>query len=160
IFRIASHSKTFTATAIMQLVEQQRLRLDDRLQQHVPWLASEATVRQTLNHASGITRDGSDAEFWAVEQAFPNREELRAIATSAAAGVLDPNTSFKYSNIGFGLLGLAIEAVTGLTYNDYVRENIVTRLRLASTGPEVTPALAERLVTGYTRARLGVPRRP
>src|SRR3954470_5675599 len=64
IFRIASHSKTFTATSIMQLVERGRLRLDDPVSTHVPWLTSGATVRQTLNHVGGIIRDGLDTTFW------------------------------------------------------------------------------------------------
>jgi D-alanyl-D-alanine carboxypeptidase len=158
IFRIASHSKTFTATAIMQLVELGHVRLDDRLSAHLPWLAaSEATIRETLNHASGILRDGEDADFWQVQKEFPDLEQLRH---SAAQGkVLDPNTTFKYSNIGYALLGLVIEAASGRPYNEYVRENIIQRLGLRDTGPEVDPALKDRLVTGYTRARLGLPRR-
>lgn len=156
IFRIASHSKTFTAIAIMQLVEAGRVRLDDRLSAHVPWLASPATVRQTLNHASGVIRDGVDADFWQIEQEFPNLDELRA---SASHRVLDSNTTFKYSNIGYGLLGQVVAAVTGQPYNDYVREKIIEPMGLRDTGPEANPALSDRLVTGYTRARLGVPRR-
>lgn len=155
IFRIASHSKTFTATAIMQLVEQGRLRLDDRLAQHLPWLTSPATIRQALNHASGIIRDGNEADFWQVEVEFPDRNQLQAI--SAEGTTLEPNTTFKYSNIAYGLLGLVIEAVTNRPYNDYVREHVVARLGLTDTGPEVDAAISDRLVTGYTRARLGVP---
>jgi CubicO group peptidase (beta-lactamase class C family) len=124
----------------------------------LPWLhGTNATVRQTLNHAAGIIRDGIDADFWQVQHDFPDLDQLRQ---SALEAVLEPNTSFKYSNIGFGLLGLVVEAVTGQPYNEYVREKIIQPLGLADTGPEVAASLAERLVTGYTRARLGVPRRP
>ncbi|MBV9173779.1 MAG: serine hydrolase [Chloroflexi bacterium] len=158
IFRIASHSKTFTATAIMQLVQDGRVRLDDRLAAHLSWLStSDATIRQTLNHASGVIRDGLDADFWRVEHDFPGLEQLRE---SASRQILEPNTLFKYSNIGYALLGLVIEAVTGQAYNDYVRQHIIQPLGLADTGPEVDPSLSDRLVTGYTRAHLGVPRRP
>jgi CubicO group peptidase (beta-lactamase class C family) len=158
IFRIASHSKTFTATAIMQLVEQGRLRLDDRASASLPWLSSEATIRQLLNHAAGIIRDGRDSDFWQTDRHFPDRDELRAIASDGI--VFEPNRTFKYSNIGFGVLGLVIEAVTGTTYNAHVTEHIVQRLGLVDTGPEVDPLRADRLVTGYSRARLGVPRQP
>jgi CubicO group peptidase (beta-lactamase class C family) len=158
IFRIASHSKTFTATAIMQLVEQGRVRLDDRASAFLPWLSSEATIRQLLNHAGGVIRDGRDSDFWQIDSHFPDREELRAIASDGI--VFEPNRSFKYSNIGFGLLGLVIEAVTGTTYNAHVTEHIVQRLALVDTGPEVDQSRADRLVTGYSRARLGVPRQP
>ena len=59
IFRIASHSKTFTATAIMQLVEGKALRLDDKLADYIPWLQqveglAEVTIRQTLNHSGAL----------------------------------------------------------------------------------------------------------
>src|SRR5207253_732153 len=158
IFRIASHSKTFTATAIMQLVEKGRLRLDDRVAATLPWILSDITIRQLLNHTSGMIRDSRDADFWQIERPFPDREELRAMAT--VGGILEPNTSFKYSNIGFGVLGLVIEAVTGTSYNAYVTEHIVDRLGLRDTGPEVDPSLGDRLVTGYSRTRFGVPRAP
>ena len=158
IFRIASHSKTFTATAIMQLVEKGRLRLDDRVAATLPWILSDITIRQLLNHTSGMIRDSRDADFWQIERPFPDREELRAMAT--VGGILEPNTSFKYSNIGFGVLGLVIEAVTGTSYNAYVTEHIVDRLGLRDTGPEVDPSLGDRLVTGYSRTRFGVSRAP
>jgi CubicO group peptidase (beta-lactamase class C family) len=158
IFRIASHSKTFTATAIMQLVEQGRLRLDDRASAHLPWLTSVVTIRQLLNHTAGIIRDGRDADFWQVDHQFPDRDQLRNMANDAA--ILEPNRTFKYSNIGFGLLGLVVESVSGTTYNEYAAEHIVRRLGLRDTGPEFypDPALRDRWVTGYSRARLGVPR--
>jgi CubicO group peptidase (beta-lactamase class C family) len=156
IFRVASHSKTFTATAIMQLVEQTRLRLDDRASATLPWLTSEITIRQLLNHTSGITRDSRDADFWQIERPFPDRDELRQIASESL--VLEPNLRFKYSNIGYGVLGLVIEAVTGAAYNQYVMDHIVQPLGLHDTGPDVDPVIADRLVTGYSRARFGLPR--
>jgi CubicO group peptidase (beta-lactamase class C family) len=162
VFRIASHSKMFTATAVMQLVEQGRLRLDDSVGAHLPWLTQQLTVRQLLNHTSGTIRDGVDADHWLTQKPFPTRDELRAIA--AQGRVLEPNQRFKYSNIGYGLLGLIVEAVSGTTYNDYVREHIVERLGLGDTGPdvdaEVESALGDRLVTGYTADQPRGTRRP
>src|SRR5215475_9334205 len=61
VFRVASHSKMFTATAIMQLVEQDKLRLDDRAAAYLSWLDSDVTLRQLLNHAGGVIRDGVNA---------------------------------------------------------------------------------------------------
>ena len=157
VFRVASHSKMFTATAIMRLVEQGKLRLDDRAAAYVSWLNSDVTLRQLLNHAGGVIRDGLDADFWRVEQPFPDVAMLRALAPDA--GVLPSNSTFKYSNIGFGLLGQVIETVSGVAYNAYVREHIVQRLGLVSTGPELVPDVLDRCVTGYTGRVLGVPRR-
>ncbi|MBV9602945.1 MAG: beta-lactamase family protein [Chloroflexi bacterium] len=157
VFRVASHSKMFTATAIMQLVEQGKLRLDDRAAAYVSWFKSDVTLRQLLNHAGGVIRDGLDADFWRVEQPFPDVATLRALAPDAS--ILPPNSSFKYSNIGFGLLGQVIEAVSGTPYNQFVQEHIVRRLGLASTGPELVRDVLEQCVTGYTGKVLGVPRR-
>src|SRR5690349_3683921 len=97
IFRIASHSKTFTATAVMQLVEQGALRLDERAAAYIPWLSSSVTIRQLLNHVGGIIRDGLDADFWRVERPFPDLDALQALEPDSV--VLPANQIFKYSNI-------------------------------------------------------------
>src|SRR5947209_931391 len=107
IFRIASHSKTFTATAIMQLAEQGRLRLDDPLGAHIPWLRggpAAVTIRQVLNHSAGIIRDGVDGDFWLLDRPFPDLAELRDMAEGSAE-ILPPNRSCRYSYIGSSLLG-------------------------------------------------------
>lgn len=153
LFRIASHSKTFTATAIMQLREAGRLRLDDELGEHVPELArapiGEATVRELLGHQAGVIRDGVQADFWQLEYPFPDRAAL--IAEAAAHGVvLGRNEHFKYSNIGYGLLGLVIEAASGQTYAEYVTEHVVAPLGLTRTGPEYDPARAAEYAAGHT----------
>ena len=72
VFRIASHSKTFTATAIMLLLEAGKLRLDDPLADYVPWLREQGglahvTIRQALNHTTGIVRNGDDADYWMLD---------------------------------------------------------------------------------------------
>jgi CubicO group peptidase (beta-lactamase class C family) len=157
VFRVASHSKMFTATAVMQLVEQGKLRLDDHAAAYVSWVDSDVTVRQLLNHAGGVIRDGLDADFWRVEAPFPDVATLRTLAPDAST--LPTNTTFKYSNVGYGLLGQVIEAVSGAPYNEYVKEHIVNRLGLASTGPELVSDVLDRCVTGYTGKLLGVPRR-
>jgi D-alanyl-D-alanine carboxypeptidase len=154
IFRIASHSKTFTATAIMQLVEAGRVRLDDPVSAHVPWVPAAVTIRHLLNHAGGVIRDGVDASFWDLQRPFPDIEGLRELATK----VLEPNEYFKYSNIGYSLLGVVVEAASGAPYNAYVKSNIVDRLGLRDTGPETEPAIADRLVRAYTARRPPLPR--
>ncbi|MBV9354972.1 MAG: beta-lactamase family protein [Chloroflexi bacterium] len=166
IFRVASHSKTFTATAIMRLAEQGRLRLDDALGTYLPWLGGapaigQASIRQVLNHAAGIVRDGYDADYWQLDGDFPRTDRLQQLTLTQGA-ILPPNDAFKYSNIGYGLLGLIVEAASGLDYNRYVRQEIVERLGLRDTGPDIDldPGLGERLVTGYSARRPGLPRRP
>src|SRR4051812_33279586 len=116
LFRIASHSKTFTATAVLQLVEAGRLRLDDPVARWVPTLAgtglAPVTVRELLGHQGGVIRDGRDNDHWQLLQPFPDEAVLLRIAAEEGA-VFGRNEHFKYSNIGYSLLGLVIEAVTG-----------------------------------------------
>lgn len=162
LFRIASHSKTFTATAVLQLVEAGRLRLDDTLGALLPRLAGTAvadrTVRGLLAHSSGIIRDGFDTDHWALARRFPDTDQLFALAGDPGAAVLGPDERFKYSNIAYSLLGAVVGQVSGRPYNDYVRTEIVERLGLADTGPEYDPARAGDYATGYT-ALAYLPRR-
>lgn len=142
LFHVASHSKTFTATAVMQLVEAGRLRLDDPAGMWVPELegspAAQYTVRELLGHQSGINRDGADSDYWQLMGDFPNRERLLELARADA--VFEPNQFFKYSNIGYSLLGLVIEAASGQSYQQYVTGHIVDPLGLVRTGPELPPS--------------------
>jgi D-alanyl-D-alanine carboxypeptidase len=153
LFRIASHSKTFTATAVMQLAERGVLRLDDTVGERVPALASSTiapvTVRELLAHGGGVIRDGHDGDFWQLFREFPDRDELVRVATDAA-DILPRNDRFKYSNIGYSVLGLVIEEVSGQPFGGYVREHIIDRLGLADTGPEYDAGRAGDYAGGHT----------
>lgn len=152
LFRIASHSKTFTATAVMQLVERGALRLDDTVGERIAELASSpiaaVTIRELLSHAGGVVRDGWDGDFWQLDRPFPDRAELLRIAADASA-VLDRNERFKYSNVGYSLLGVMIEDAAGMPYRQYVAEHIVGRLGLRDTGPDLDAARADDYATGH-----------
>lgn len=153
LFRIASHSKTFTATAVMQLVEQGRLRLDDTLGTYVPELATSPlasrTLREVLGHQAGVVRDGDRADFWQLAGPFPDREALLADVL-AHGEVYGPNEHFKYSNVGYSLLGLVIEEVTGLPYAEHLHRAVVEPLGLTRTGAEYDPARASEYAAGHT----------
>jgi CubicO group peptidase (beta-lactamase class C family) len=153
LFRIASHSKTFTATAVLQLVEAGKLRLDDTVGQHVAALAdspiADRTLAELLAHGGGVVRDSHEAGFWQLEREFPDGDALLA-ACHDTPDVLERNERFKYSNIGYGVLGLVVEAASGRSYADYVGEEILGRLGLRDTGPELDPARADEYATGYS----------
>lgn len=153
LFRIASHSKTFTATAVLQLVEQGRLRLDDAIADHVPELAGtevgSVTLRELLGHQGGVIRDGVDTDFWQLIRPFPDRAELIELCREHGA-VYEPNQHFKYTNVGYSLLGMAIEHASGTSYHDYVRSRIIEPLGLTDTGPEWSAEIADRFAAGHT----------
>lgn len=156
LFRVASHSKTFTATAVMQLVERGVLRLDDTAGHWLPWLEeagsplAEASVRELLSHASGVIRDGHESDFWHLGKPFPDRDALREEVLAETADVLPANQRHKYSNVGYSLLGLVMEAASGESYNALLQREVVDRLGLRNTGPEIAPERLGEFATGYT----------
>ncbi len=166
IFRIASHSKTFTATAIMQLFEKKKLKLDDHMVKYLQWLSNhrdkrfkQITIKQLLSHKAGIIRDGLDTNYWLLEKPFPTKEEFIEKVLEADL-VLDVNKKLKYSNIGYTLLGLIIEQVSGQSYEDFVIENIIKPLDLKNTGPEFTASIENKLVMGYSMKEENKKRKP
>lgn len=162
LFRIASHSKTFTATAVLQLAEQGRLRLDDAVSTWVPELAdtdlSAVTVRELLAHQGGVVRDGRDADYWQRGDAFPDRARVIDICRSEGK-VFARNEHFKYSNIAYGLLGLVIEAASGLDYGTFTREGICAPLGLVRSGSEWESARDDEFAAGHTGRLPGRERR-
>ncbi len=137
-FRVASHSKSFTAAAILKLREQGRLKLDDKVGIYVNGLHPEiasATLTQLLSHSAGIVRDGPDCAYWVDRAPFLGEASLRA--ELAAPPSIDANTRLKYSNHGFGLAGLVIEGVTGEPYGVWVKREIVDAAGLTETTPDV-----------------------
>jgi D-alanyl-D-alanine carboxypeptidase len=156
VFRIASHSKTFTATAIMQLQEKGKLKIDDPVSDYLPWLKDHkdkrwlnVTIRQLLSHGAGVIRDGLDSDYWQLYRAFPDSNELKQDILKTAL-ILDNNLKMKYSNYGYSVLGYIVESASGKSYNEYVLENIVRDLGLRDTGPELAENIKSRLVTGYS----------
>lgn len=156
-WRIASQSKTFTATAIMQLQEAGKLRIDNHIVDYLPWLKEHTdprwqsvTIRQVLSHGAGIARDSLDADFWQLERPFPDEREI-ITEILARNLIFDPGIKMKYSNISYALLGLLIKEVSGIAYNEYIQEHIIEPLDLKNTGAEYIPAIDSKLATGYTK---------
>ena len=159
-FRIASHSKTFTATAVVQLAEQGRLRLDDTVGQWLDGLQgplAPVTLRELLAHAGGVVRDGWDGDHWQLVRPFPDATTLRRIAEDDAA-VLPRNERFKYSNIGYSLLGAVIEAVTRRPFAEHARAALLDPLELRATSPELEAA--DDHATGYSALAYAAERIP
>jgi D-alanyl-D-alanine carboxypeptidase len=150
-FRVASHSKTFTAVGIMKLYEAGKLHLDQPVGRYVDGLhpsIAETTVSQVLSHSSGMMRDGRLSPHWQVKAPFFDEkalfEELRQPAS------IEANTRFKYSNLGYALLGCLIEEVTGEIYSDWIDREVIAPSGLRDTTPDMTPELAGTLSAGHS----------
>ena len=158
LYRIASHSKLFTATAIMKLYAEDKLSLDDRVSTHLTWFydSSSSTpdelrdirIRHLLTHSSGITRDGTLGQ-WMTDK-FPSLDEFKA-EIKKGVKILEPSTHFKYSNIGFTLLGLIIEAITNKSYSEYISAEILKPLKLYHTFTDISDTTIAQHATGYGR---------
>jgi CubicO group peptidase (beta-lactamase class C family) len=140
-FRIASHSKSFTASGIMKLRERRKLRLDDPVGQYVRDLhpqVAETTIAQLLSHSAGLTRDGADAGQFTDRRPYLGKQELMAALQSPPA--IAPDTRFKYSNHGFALLGLVIEQITGEPYRAFIERQVIDAAGLRETTPDMPVA--------------------
>ena len=131
IFQLASVSKTFTATAVMLLVRQGKLNLEDRITKYFPELAAYegVTVRHLLNHTSGIPDYFDDADWfvdlWKAEKRVPGNDEiLRFLCETKAKPYFAPGEGLEYSNTGYNLLALLVERLSGVPYEQFLQKNI------------------------------------
>jgi len=146
-FRMASHSKMFTAIAIMQLREEGKLRLDDPVAKYLPWFKANPagdddgpiTIEQLLSHSSGLQREAGD--HWTSYE-FPTADELRRLYVDRHAAFA-PSVRWKYSNLAYAVAGMIIEQVSGERWADYVDRNIFKPLRMESSSVDQNvPGLA------------------
>jgi D-alanyl-D-alanine carboxypeptidase len=136
-FRMASHSKLFTATAIMQLREEGKLRLDDPVVTYLPWFRIKPaapddppiTIEQLLTHRSGMPREAGD--HWTTYN-FPTEEQLKALMPDREAAY-SPEVRWKYSNLAYSVAGMVVEAVSGEPWADYVTRHIYQPLGMTSS---------------------------
>ena len=156
IFGVASITKTFTATAIMQLRDKERLSLDDPVTRYIPEVkkvkcrsgsVSELTLRRLMIHRTGLMGE-SPSGHWS-SMRFPSRAEILAMLPRVEV-VFESDVTFKYNNLAFVLLGEVISRVSRRSYRDYIRRNILEPLGMESSGFEVENP---RNATGYMPER-------
>lgn len=153
-FNMASVGKMFTAVAIMQLVQEGQLSLDDRLIDLIPdypdkEAAGKITVRQLLTHTSGL------GDIFTEEYEKTDRSKYRTLESYLPLFAnkpleFEPGEKYAYSNAGFIVLGLIIEHVTGGDYYQYVNENIFQPAGMVDTGFYSAYHDVPNLALGYT----------
>ncbi|MCW1238409.1 serine hydrolase domain-containing protein [Bacillus pretiosus] len=139
-FRIGSVTKTFTATVVLQLAEENRLNLDDSIEKWLPGVIQgngyddkQITIRQVLNHTSGIAEYTRSKSFNLMDTKKSYRaEELVKMGISMPPDFA-PGKSWSYSNTGYVLLGILIETVTGNSYAEEIENRIIEPLELSNT---------------------------
>lgn len=149
-FRMASHSKLFTATALMQLREQGKIRLDDPVTDYLPWFTPKPaapddppiTLEHLLTHSSGLPREAGP--HW-TDYDFPTADEIRALMADRQAP-FSPEVRWKYSNLAYTVAGMVVEEVSGMRWADYLQQNIFNPLGMTASSVDVPDPL---LATGY-----------
>jgi CubicO group peptidase (beta-lactamase class C family) len=149
-YRLGSITKTFTAAAIMQLRDAGKLDLEDTLDRHVEGAAHRTPIRRLLSHASGLQRETQD-DSWLTLRFAPPDELLETL--ERAELVLPSGARFHYSNLAYALLGIVVERVSGMPYQDYVRELLLepvglTRVSFEPERPAARGYLAQPYADG------------
>ena len=135
-YKIASITKLFTSIALMQLVENQKIKLSDPIIDYIPELKniqandynySSITIKSILTHTAGlpampkiILNHNNKIELSASNNTFLNELKQQNI-------IFKPNRIHKYSNLGINLAGVIIERISGLSYNNYINNHILNR---------------------------------
>jgi CubicO group peptidase (beta-lactamase class C family) len=155
IFHIASISKTFTATAVMQLVEKGKINIEKPLTSYLPYFKMSddryklITIKQMLNHTSGMP----DVEDYEWEKAVDDEGAAERYTRSLADQKLisNPGTEYHYSNIAFDVMADLIAKVSGMSFEKYVKENILVPLVMNESSfyaPEIKRSLRTAPHTG------------
>jgi D-alanyl-D-alanine carboxypeptidase len=153
VFEIGSITKQFTSTAILMLVEQGKLSLDDDLHKYLPDYpdkGAKISIENLLTHTSGIKSYTSDLKWRSMWRQDLTVQQIIDI-TKDDPLEFPPGTKWKYDNTGYILLGAIIEKVSGLSYADYVRKNIFEPLGMKHSYYGSNSAVIPGRASGYSR---------
>ena len=156
IFRIASMTKSFTASTVLLLRDEGRLSLDDPVARWVPDVADlrgptadapPITIRHLLTMSAGLPTD----DPWGDRQQGLPLDRFGELLRGGLSTALAPDTRFEYSNLGYGILGRVISAVAGSEYDDVVRSRFLEPLGMTSTTYQLDSVPRDRLAVGYVK---------
>jgi len=152
VYQLASVTKTFTAAAIMMLVDEGKLRLDDKITarlQDLPAAWKEVTVRHLLNHTSGIKSYTAVRDFFKTARKDYTQSEILDLVAKERPEFA-PGEKWSYNNTGYFLLGMLIEKVTGKKYGEVLEERIFKPLGMTQTRVNDLHAVIPNRAQGYT----------
>jgi len=159
LFRCGSITKTFTASAIVQLQDEGKLRLDEPVVRYLPEFSAvrlrfgtteDITLRRMLTHHSGLMSEGPK-NGWDTGL-FPTINEMLG-ALPETEVTIEPDSAMKYSNLAYSLLGEVVTRVSGVAYAEYVRVNLLEPLGMTSSSFDLAEKDRARAATGYVVSR-------
>jgi CubicO group peptidase (beta-lactamase class C family) len=151
VYRIGSVTKQFTSVAIMMLVEQGKLRLDDPMTKFFPDYPTHGltvTVDRLLNHTSGIKGYTEMESFWNEARLDLSHEQMIELFSSVPFE-FEPGEKYQYNNSAYYLLGLIIEKLSGLEYAEYLEKNVFEPLGLRETHYLYNKPIVKNRAEGY-----------
>ena len=153
-FRIGSITKQFTATAILQLAEQGKLKIDDPISTYyadAPESWAKVTIRHLLTHTSGIP-SYTDLPNFAYPMALQDQTPDELIKLTRDKPLLfEPGSEYAYSNSGYVILGYVIVKVSGHPYEVYLKQNILDPLGMQNSGYSYNAPVIANRASGYAR---------
>lgn len=158
VYRIGSITKQFTSAAVMQLVEAGRVKLDEPIGTYLPTLPARwrvATVRQYLNHTSGVPSYTDIGPRWLKRIGEKMSPDTLVGLTANDSLWFAPGKSWRYDNTGYVVLGMLIEKVTGKPYDEYLKEKFFTPLGLSETMYCSNAPIIPHRAQGYGRDSSG-----
>ncbi|WP_235869125.1 serine hydrolase domain-containing protein [Polaribacter aquimarinus] len=131
-FQLASVSKQFTASAIMLLIERNKIKITDTINTFFPDFPFEnVTIKNLLNHTAGLPKYFWVAEHqWKKKKAPTNEEMMKLLTTSNVGRFFKPGRNFDYSNTGYFVLASIVEKVSGTSFSNFLKENIFDPLEM------------------------------
>lgn len=153
VFRIASMTKSFTASAVLMLRDAGALALDDRVQAHLAWFDDPTvTIRDLLTMNGGFPTD----DPWGDRHESTPLAEFDALVASGVRRIRPSGQGFEYSNLGYALLGRIIATVSGEAYTDFVERRLLAPLGMSSTVFDATEIPDDLMAQGYAQSRSGL----
>jgi CubicO group peptidase (beta-lactamase class C family) len=151
-FRLASVTKQFTATLILQLVEEGKIKLDGVLSKYLPYyridIGNKITIHQIISHTAGLGNYTNNKEMDNIKGKVTPKDFVLEYCSDEL--LYEPGTDWAYSNSGYFILGAVIEEITGRTYEENLQENIFIPLEMKNSGYEHSDITYGNKATGYS----------
>jgi CubicO group peptidase (beta-lactamase class C family) len=154
-FRLASVTKQFTAMLILQLVSENKLKLDVPISTYLPDYPKKngdiITIHHLLTHTSGIPNFTSFSNYREIMSSYQRPEELVSLFADSTLE-FTPGEKFQYSNSGYVLLGYIMEKITGESYEHLLQSKIFTPLKMINSGYDHNSTVIKNRASGYNQA--------